>query len=141
MVMIVLLNVDLMCATALGTFFLTVFFLVPLRLGFAIHFLLTMIPASVLFGLRSFFLSGDRPSRSFSGTGVRIRSLSSYREVFPVSQTPVGSNIHEHFDMRGDLLAKITFNFGFNLEYLTNSRYLRFVELIRANSEINPCFL
>ena len=53
-------------------------------------------------------LSTNSLLRTFSGSGVRLSFLSSYRETSSVSDTSVASDFHESLDVHVDISSEVT---------------------------------
>ena len=119
MVMIVLLNDDLMCATPYAMFLRSRRFgRRPPAAGFAIFrsslaLLESCSPfaaqSSLIAYLRAFF-AGDGLLRTLAGTGVGTGALPANREAPTVAQALVAADLDLALDVGGDLTSEVTFD-------------------------------
>src|SRR5688572_3310524 len=147
MLIIVLLKVAMMWTIPAGTcrrsrFFPAFFFPPPAFLGFS-----TMLsPFSGIFKdgppdrLYLLFL-GDSPTRTLSGAGVGVSSLTPNRKSPAVAQAAVAADLHETFDVHGDGLAQIAFHHSVPLNDIAHAHYFVFGHILDLRTEIHPGFL
>src|SRR4030095_255684 len=83
-VIVVLLNVALMWATPSASITRLLFFAVAIGL------------------LGHLLLAGDRAAWALLGAGVRVRALTANRQTAAMADSPIGTDIHQAFDVHGD---------------------------------------
>jgi hypothetical protein len=54
--------------------------------------------------------TGDRLLRTFSGSGIRLRTLTMHRKMATVAQTSVTANLRQALNIHGYFATQITFN-------------------------------
>src|SRR5262245_62807373 len=102
MVTTVLLNVALMCATALGLT-LRVFFFLPATIGSILSLLSIRRRSLRLHAL----LSGNRLLRTLAGPCVGTRTLAASREAAAMTHAPVAADLLEPLDGHRDLAPQV----------------------------------
>src|SRR4029077_10377126 len=103
MVTIVLLKLDLMCATPCETFLMTRFLRVRSFFGAAGIYLFPSGP----FGL---LLARDGLLRPLARARIRLRPLASARQAAPMADATVAADVHQAFDRAADLAPQIAFD-------------------------------
>jgi hypothetical protein len=75
--------------------------------------------------------------RTFAGSRIRLRTLSSDRQVTPMAQSSVTPQIHQTLDVRCNQTTQITFNVAGCVNSLTQGINLIIIQLEGSSVSVN----
>src|SRR5207247_445232 len=73
-----------------------------------------------------------------AGAGVRVGALPPHRQVAPVAHSPVGADLHEAFDVHGDVLAEVPLHPSLAVDDLGDPAGLLFGEVLHPYVGVDP---
>ena len=79
-------------------------------------------------------------ARSFSGSCVRMSSLSADGQTSSVSKSTIAAEVHQTLDVKRDVPSEIAFDSVLIRDELTNAHDLLVCQLVRSLDRVNLCF-